>query len=355
MIVQRKDVDKASCWACQENYPSGVGTNLFQCTVTKIMDPFERIYWACRRGFERIVYKFRKSEMEKWAENEVRLACMAERKSSGTPEGRWDYGCACYESALKALKVLAKEGHSGSSIRFTRNILNRLIEWKPLSPIEDTPDMWKYSHMNKETREIVYQNRRMSSLFKTVYSDGRIVYNDIDRVVCRDIGSGSRCRSGTIQYIIDEMYPITMPYMPRTNKKYVVYCAELLTDRKNGDFDTVGIFHCIKPDGERVEIKRYFKESSEANGWTEINYDEWIDRLSLDLMRKIKESPEWSEHDQVLTYSSDPRASVIKLETRDDYIVREYVIPKDAVNNTLDIVTATYALLEEDKLYEMDT
>ena len=114
---------------------------------------FEKVYWACRRGFERIVYKFRKSEMEKWAENEVRLACMAERKSSGVPEGKWDYGCACYESALKALKVLAKEGHSGSSIRFTQDILNRLIEGKPLSPIEDTPDMWNYSYMNKETRE----------------------------------------------------------------------------------------------------------------------------------------------------------------------------------------------------------
>ena len=39
-----------------------------------------------------------------------------------------------------------------------------------------------------------------------------------------------------------------------------MYCEEFLTDRKNGDFDTVGILYVIKPDGERVEINRYFKE-----------------------------------------------------------------------------------------------
>ena len=32
--------------------------------------------------------------------------------------------------------------HSGFSIGITMNILNRLVQCKPLTPIEDTPDVW---------------------------------------------------------------------------------------------------------------------------------------------------------------------------------------------------------------------
>lgn len=314
----------------------------FKSCKLSLMDKLR--YWFFDLWYNRVTPIFKKSNFETWAEKEVKLAIAAERKASGVEKG-WDYGSACYKSALRALKSLNQDGHSGFSIQMTKSILNRLIDWKPLTPVEDTPDIWNYSYMNKETRETVYQNKRMSSLFKHVGQDFKTTYRDIDHSICVDIVNQTRYHSGFVSNIVDKMFPITMPYLP-SDKPIEVYCHELLTDRKNGDFDTVGIFHCIKPDGERVEIKRYFKESSEANGWTEINYDEWIDRLSLDLMRKIKESPEWDEHDEVLTYSSDPRASVIKLETRGDYITREYVIPKDAVHNTLDIVAATYNLIE---------
>ena len=58
---------------------------------------------------------------------------------------------------------------------------------------------------------------------------------------------------------MEEKFPITMPYFPES-KPFYVYCEAVLTDRKNGDYDTVGILYIIKPDGERVEINRYFKE-----------------------------------------------------------------------------------------------
>lgn len=65
--------------------------------------------------------------------------------------------------------------------------------------------------------------------------------------------------SGLIDRVMEEKFPITMPYFPES-KPFRVYCEEFLTDRKNGDFDTVGILYAIKPDGERVEINRYFRE-----------------------------------------------------------------------------------------------
>lgn len=35
-----------------------------------------------------------------------------------------------------------EDGHSGMSIGITKNILNRLIAGKPLTPIVDTEDIW---------------------------------------------------------------------------------------------------------------------------------------------------------------------------------------------------------------------
>ena len=78
--------------------------------------------------------------MLEWARKEVAIACERERDSSS--DDGWDYGCACYESALKAFEQLCNQGHSGMSMSITQHILNRLIEGKPLTPIEDDEDMW---------------------------------------------------------------------------------------------------------------------------------------------------------------------------------------------------------------------
>lgn len=213
------------------------------------------------------------SNMSTWAEREVKFACKK--------EGECDYGIACYESALKAFKSLMEDGHSGCSIGFTKQILNRLIDGLPLTPIEDTEEVWNkitYSSNTNGTRE-TYQCRRMSSLFKDVYADGTIKYHDNDRYICVDINNPDCTYScGLARRIIDEMFPISMPYYPQANK-IKVYCEDFLTDKKNGDFDTVGIFYAIMPDGERVEINRFFKET--PNNWEEISLIEYTNRKNM--------------------------------------------------------------------------
>lgn len=66
--------------------------------------------------------------MMEWAKREVEIASKRERGDK--PESEWDYGCACYDSALKAFESLCGDGHSGFSIGITKGILNRLIEGK---------------------------------------------------------------------------------------------------------------------------------------------------------------------------------------------------------------------------------
>ena len=224
--------------------------------------------------------KREKSNMELWAEEEIRIAC--ERERGGTSEDEWDYGVACYESALKAFRSLAEDGHSGMSIGITLNILNRLVKGQPLTPIEDTDDVWREcgAYLSKPNCT-TYQCRRMSSLFKDVYADGRIEYKDINRFSCRTLDSSAWWHNGHVSKIASGYFPITMPYIPRT---YTVICEEFLTDRKNGDFDTIGILYILDNAGERKGVNRYFAEAEED--WREIELSEYEKRRQMDAERR---------------------------------------------------------------------
>ena len=177
--------------------------------------------------------------------------------------------------------VNCDDGHSGFSIKMTQAILNRLIDMQPLTPIEDTDDAWNKCPRIEDGPEI-YQCKRMSSLFKLVYTDGTVEYHDNDIPYCVDINNPDvTYSSGLVRRIINEMYPITMPYMP--GKPIKVYCEDFLVDKKNGDFDTIGIFYAIKTENgeqEKIEISRFFKTQEDLGlgCWEEISKKEYYER-----------------------------------------------------------------------------
>ena len=210
--------------------------------------------------------------MKEWAEREVQIAC--KRENPDRKEREWDYGCACYESALKAFNSLMEDGHSGASIGFTKQILNRLIDGKPLTPIEDIEDIWNEC-VRTDREYTTYQCKRMSSLFKYVYPDGSVKYSDTDRVISIDIDNDSTWSNGFITDIVDEMYPITMPYSGED--PYKVYIQDCLYDPKNGDYDTRAILHIKTPNNKIIRVNRYFKESD--SGFIEIDWNEYMARL----------------------------------------------------------------------------
>lgn len=215
--------------------------------------------------------KREKSNMELWAEEEIRIAC--ERERGNTSENEWDYGGACYESALKAFRSLMEDGHSGFSIAITLDILNKLVKGQVLTPIEDTDDVWNKRGRAYEKDYITYQCKRMSSLFKDVYADGHIEYIDVCRFRCRTLDSSACWSNGHVSKIASEYFPITMPYIPRT---YTVVCEEFLSDIQNGDFDTIGILYILDSAGERKEVNRYFADCEE--GRREIDPAEYVQR-----------------------------------------------------------------------------
>lgn len=232
-------------------------------------------------------------DMLDWARHEVELAC--KKEAPDRKDGEWDYGCACYESALKAYESLMADNHSGMSFGFTKNILIRLMEHKPLTPIEDVPEVWERIYGLDEDGIESYQCKRLDNLFKSIHPDGSVTYVDVDRTNVHEANSDTFWHNSMANRIINQMFPITMPYYPES-KPYVVECEEYLTDRKNGDFDTVVYRTVKKPDGEVVPVFRYFADAE--NGMKEITFEEFQKRYKLHSERETREAREKREKNE---------------------------------------------------------
>lgn len=229
-----------------------------------------------------------------WAEQECRIACKRENPNFDFDSNEFDYGCSCYKSALKAYRSLMEDGHSGMSFSFTKNILIRLMNGQPLTPItdedfftvergtEDWPadsDEW----LKEQGLKSDLQCPRMFSLFRKEYLDGTVTYHDNGRAYFIDIDDPSWAYHTSTKFL-DEMFPITMPYMPK-EKPYKIYTQEFLTDKKNGDFDTKAILYMISPEGEKIELNIF--EAEVDRKWQKISKEEYIERFK----NRIDESP----------------------------------------------------------------
>ncbi len=141
--------------------------------------------------------------MREWAKKEIELLKEANKPDK---EDIFDYVGGCCDSALKAFESLLDDGHSGMSIQITKSILDQLIEGKALTPIEDVPEVWNdigtFGSEEERSGRKRYQCKRMSSLFKIVYSDGTVSYSDCDRERGVDINNPSMTySSGAISKI----------------------------------------------------------------------------------------------------------------------------------------------------------
>lgn len=210
-----------------------------------------------------------KTSLENWAEEEVKLLC----------EKIDEEDIQCCNGALNALRSLIDADCSGNSILSSNLILNRLLNYRPLTPIEDTDDIWEPVTQIEEGEYKSYQCKRLSSLFKDVYTDGTVVYSDINSITCIDIDDVCcQYHSPLVFNILKDMFPITMPYMPIGGTR--VYCSDFIMDPKNEKFDTLAIFHAISPDRGRIEINRFFKETEDGT-WDEIYSSEYNERRIL--------------------------------------------------------------------------
>lgn len=202
-----------------------------------------------------------------WAEKEVKLACQKETLNKNR---------ACYKSALKAYKSLISDDPSGFNIRFTRHILSCLMDGKVLMPIEDVDEDWNFITRQADGT-CVYRSSRMDSLLKFIYPDGTVSFSDINRCTYVDIDTGSSYQDDLVLRVIDEMYPIIMPYYPDNNPIFV-WGTDFIVDERSINSGTVGLFYAVMPSGEKVTINRYFKENGDGKT-AEISEKEYQERV----------------------------------------------------------------------------
>lgn len=144
---------------------------------------------------------------------------------------------------------------------------------------------------------MMYQCKRMSRLFKKVDFDGHVSYDDVDRVTFVDINSPTiPWRNGMVRRIVNEMFPITMPYTG--DVEYIVYGEDCLFDRTRGDYDTQGFYYIIKktPGGkeEKIKLNRYFRESLEGEK-EDVEYPGWVEISRTTYNRRKKKAEEEAE------------------------------------------------------------
>lgn len=189
-----------------------------------------------------------------------------------------DYACACVDSAAKAYKAMLRVEYPVSDR--TKELLARLIEGKPLSPItdddfkaipEDALGEWEAEPNVLEDKHLKssMQCPRMFSLFREVDLDGNVTYSDVNRAVYVD-QRGNTWNNGETTRLVDRMFPIAMPYYP-AGKPYLiygrVYYMEGDVDKSDEHRGTVNVMYydyLITPDGERVELNIKIDEREEG-------------------------------------------------------------------------------------------
>lgn len=212
-----------------------------------------------------------------WAKEQCRLFTL----NRFDPEEQ-EYMALCCESALKAYQSLMNDGHSGMSITITRDILVKLINGEPLVKLEDRKGQW-LTHRDA-CFPYVYSHKYYPSLLKYIEADGSVYFIDNNRVICKytNQNNGASFSNGFIIRLVNDLMPITFPYNP--TEKYTALVSEYLTDRKNGDFDTLVLESIILPNGDNRIFQWAYKTGDIT--WQRIDSKELHERIKMDAERR---------------------------------------------------------------------
>lgn len=188
-----------------------------------------------------------------------------------------DYAVECYRSALRTYETMAADGHSGMSWSLTRQILNRLMEGKPLKELnsyQDRPEEWEEQNRWLVDDGAAFNNIRYPALSYRLNANGKELYHDTDRWVFEELDRPNIpwC-NGFLSNYLDEKFPIQFPYCPFTIH---VRIEEILTNPAHGDYDAQRIIDFIDPKtGEIVKVDACFEEVD--GKWKEIGKKKWYE------------------------------------------------------------------------------
>lgn len=84
-----------------------------------------------------------------------------------------------YDQVMEALAVFSSHGNSGFSASFEINLIQKLCNFEPITPLTLKDDEFYMIYKDDKGR-LNYQNKRKSSIFKCVDENGNVIIHDID-------------------------------------------------------------------------------------------------------------------------------------------------------------------------------
>lgn len=152
---------------------------------------------------------------------------------------------AINKNIIDIIELFASQGHSGFTAEYAMSILERLLRFKPLTPLTGEDDEW--TEVSDKMGQGCFQNKRCSSVFKTTDAQGNTIeVYDIDAIAYSDNGgltwfASSRFREN-----------VTFPYEPPTHpeKIYIEYTEDVPLGWSGDKYEI------ITDDKERIEALR---------------------------------------------------------------------------------------------------
>ena len=112
---------------------------------------------------------------------------------------------------LFMVNTFAEENHSGFSAAYSAQILEKLLRFEPLSPLQGTDDEWVYMRDMNSTDSDLYQNTRCSHVFK----ENNDAY-DIDGIIFIEHFIDSDGVENTYAFTNkDSRVSVVFPYTPK--------------------------------------------------------------------------------------------------------------------------------------------
>lgn len=122
---------------------------------------------------------------------------------------------------LKIVKAFSEQRHSRTSAEYALSMLERLLRFKPISPLTGADDEWD-EILTVRNGVRVYQNKCCFSVLKEVDAQGNVIMcKDIDKIIVSDDGGFTWFSSNMFNK------DITFPYFPPIKPEEIyIECIE---------------------------------------------------------------------------------------------------------------------------------
>ena len=164
---------------------------------------------------------------------------------------------AMNKSILEIIEVFSNQGHSGFSAEYAISVLNKLLRFRPISPLTREDNEWDPPRRQHANGVTVYQNKRCHSVFKEVdLDDNTVRYHDVDAVIVSDNGGATWFTSRRFRKEIE------FPYMPpvEPEKVYIEYKEDVPPGFTGDEYDII----TDNPERIKALYERKRKEFDEA-------------------------------------------------------------------------------------------